>query len=95
MKEYRFNRIASQLHPIITCYSNLLQDCNAPYKREPVWTLGLCARSMHALRSRKIRTIGELLLFSRHELLQIRNMGIKCVTEIEEALRARGLKLED
>lgn len=95
MSDYQFNRIASQLHPIITCYSNLLRSKDAHYKLEPLWHLGLCARSLHALKGRGVRTVGELLLFSRHELLQIRNMGIKCVTEIEEALRARGLKLED
>jgi len=83
-----------QMHPVIMCYSVLMVSNNSPLMRKPIKECGLSPRSVHALGCRGIDTIGELVQYSRHQLLQIRNLGVKCADEIEAMLQRIGLKLE-
>lgn len=59
----------------------------------PIHELDLSIRSENCLLRGGITTIGELLQRSRDELLKIRNLGRKSLTEIEEKLTARGYEL--
>jgi len=90
----RFTGKRDQLHPVIMSYSALTISDNSPLMRKPIKECGLSPRSVHALGCRGIDTIGELVQYSRHQLLQIRNLGVKCADEIEAMLQKIGLKLE-
>ena len=59
----------------------------------PIHELDLSIRSENCLLRGGITTIGELLQRSRDDLLKIRNLGRKSLTEIEEKLTARGYAL--
>ena len=90
----RFIGKRDQLHPVIMSYSTLTISDNSPLMRKPIKECGLSPRSVHALGCRGIDTIGELVQYSRHQLLQIRNLGVKCADEIEAMLQRIGLRLE-
>ena len=59
----------------------------------PIHELELSIRSENCLLRGGIQTIGELLQKSRDDLLKIRNLGRKSLTEIEEKIAAFGYKL--
>lgn len=59
----------------------------------PIHELDLSIRSENCLLRGGITTIGELLQRSRDDLLKIRNLGRKSLTEIEEKLTARDYAL--
>ncbi len=59
----------------------------------PIHELDLSIRSENCLLRGGITTIGDLLQRSRDDLLKIRNLGKKSLTEIEERLSARGYEL--
>ena len=59
----------------------------------PIHELDLSIRSENCLLRGGITTVGELLQRSRDDLLKIRNLGKKSLTEIEEKLTARGYAL--
>lgn len=59
----------------------------------PIHELDLSIRSENCLLRGGITTVGELLQRSRDDLLKIRNLGRKSLTEIEEKLTARGYAL--
>lgn len=61
----------------------------------PVHELELSIRSENCLLRGGIQIIGELVQKSRDDLLKIRNLGKISLTEIEERLEGRGLKLRD
>lgn len=48
---------------------------------------------MNALKNLNIETIGDLLKYSRIDLLKSENIGIKSLADIERALNANGLSL--
>lgn len=56
--------------------------------------LGLNTKQTNCLRKSGIITIGDLIKFSREDLLQIRNMGIKSVEFIEDQLEIIGYSLK-
>jgi DNA-directed RNA polymerase subunit alpha len=56
--------------------------------------LGLSARIEHALAEAGIRTVGGLARKREADLLELEGMGPKGVTEIKEALAARGVSLK-
>lgn len=57
--------------------------------------LGLSGRIEHALAEAGIRTVGGLARKREADLLELDGMGPKAVTEIKEALAARGVSLKD
>ncbi len=59
----------------------------------PIHELELSIRSENCLLRGGIHTVGELLQRSRDELLKIRNLGKKSLTEIEDRLQSLGYEL--
>lgn len=53
--------------------------------------LGLSVRALNCLRAAEVETVGELVKFTRSELLKFRNFGKKSLTEIEELMEKLGL----
>jgi DNA-directed RNA polymerase subunit alpha len=52
---------------------------------------GLSVRSLNSLKNSNIRTIRDLVAFSEDELLKVKNVGEKALTEIRELLQREGL----
>lgn len=55
--------------------------------------LGLRIRSCNCLRRAGFRTVGELLLVSREEVMRVRNFGKPCLKDLEDHLEALGVAL--
>ncbi|HOJ82381.1 MAG TPA: DNA-directed RNA polymerase subunit alpha [Acetomicrobium flavidum] len=64
-----------------------------PLLARPIRDLELSIRSENCLLRAGIRTIGDLIQYSRDDLLKIRNLGKISLKEIEEKLQAFGLSL--
>jgi len=60
----------------------------------PIDDLGFLIRSYHGLKRNKIKTIRELLTYSKEDLINFRNMGKKCIIDIENKLAERKLHLK-
>jgi len=60
-----------------------------------VESLDLSVRSLNCLQAENIATIGELLSYSKEDLMKIKNFGKKSLTEIDEKLSAYSLKIKD
>jgi DNA-directed RNA polymerase subunit alpha len=56
----------------------------------PIDVLGLSARSFNSLDKAGIKYIGELVMMSEKELKDIKNLGQRSLTEIQEILAERG-----
>lgn len=56
--------------------------------------IGFSTRVYNALKRRGIKTLEDLLSFSISDLLRIRNVGLTCVSEIEEKVREFGYELK-
>ena len=54
--------------------------------------LGLSVRSLNSLKNSNIRTLRDLVQFSREELDKVKNIGDKAVAEIAELLEREGLR---
>ena len=59
----------------------------------PVEKLDLTVRAMNVLDKEEIRTLGELVKKTEEEISNMRNVGKKCLTEIQDKLREYGLTL--
>lgn len=53
--------------------------------------LGLSVRALNCLKAAEVDTIGELVKFSKSDLLKFRNFGKKSLTEIEDVIANMGL----
>ena len=58
-----------------------------------IHVLGLSARAYNALMRANIKTIPQLLDIPKTRLKRIRNLGEKCLSEIEEAVKEHGYQL--
>jgi len=61
----------------------------------PVMELDLPTRTLNALTAANIKTIGDLIKFSKEEIRSIRNIGNKGMEEIEKALKSFNVQLRD
>lgn len=61
----------------------------------PVTEMGLSQRSMNCLMREGIHTVGELVVRSEADLMDIRNFGQKSITEVKDKLAELGLGLKD
>ena len=52
---------------------------------------GLSVRSLNSLKNSNIRTLGDLVRYTEDELLKVKNVGEKALSEIAELLRREGL----
>ncbi len=69
-------------------------DVFSIYDKMKIDELELSVRSLNCLKRDKIETVGDLLRKSEKELLKIRNFGDKSLKEVDEKLKAFGLKLK-
>ena len=60
-----------------------------------LYDMGLTARTMNALSTAKVETVGELRTRSAAELLRGKHMGRKSLREVREALSRLGVVLKD
>ncbi len=68
-------------------------DAYSIYDKMKIDELELSVRSLNCLKRDKIETVGDLLRRSEKDLLKIRNFGDKSLKEVDEKLKAFGLKL--
>ena len=61
----------------------------------PIEDLNLTVRSYNCLKREGIHTVGELMLRSEQDLLDIRNFGAKSIEEVKQKLIDMGLALKD
>jgi len=64
-----------------------------PLFRARIDALNLSTRSTNGLKGNDILYLGDLVLLSENSVRQIKNLGWKCVMEITDALKKRGLSL--
>lgn len=60
---------------------------------ESIDELDLSVRAFNCLRRANVSTVGDLVGMSREDLMRVRNMGRRCLFEIEQKLAMRGLRL--
>ncbi|MDO4913198.1 MAG: DNA-directed RNA polymerase subunit alpha, partial [Bifidobacteriaceae bacterium] len=60
----------------------------------PIEDLNLTQRSYNCLKREGIHTVGELVAHSEHDLLDIRNFGMKSIDEVKEKVQSMGLSLK-
>ncbi len=70
-----------------------VKKSNPALLKQPIEALGLSERAANGLEAAKIANIGELVQYTREELLKFRNYGETTVDEIERALELVGLEL--
>jgi DNA-directed RNA polymerase subunit alpha len=58
---------------------------------KPIDDCGLSVRSINSLKNSSISTLGDLVTYSEDELLKVKNVGEKALSEIAEMLRREGL----
>ncbi len=58
---------------------------------KPIDDCGLSVRSVNSLKNSNISTLGDLVRYSQDDLLKVKNVGDKALTEIEEMLAREGL----
>ena len=54
--------------------------------------MDLSVRAMNCLKAADVETMGQLVSFSKQDLMKFRNFGKKSLTELEELVHAKGLK---
>jgi DNA-directed RNA polymerase subunit alpha len=57
----------------------------------PIDDFGLSVRSLNSLKNSNIRTLKDLVEFSEDDLLKVKNVGEKALSEIAELLQREGL----
>lgn len=70
-------------------------DDDSDILNTPIEELCLTMRAQHCLMAEGIKTIGQLIAISRHELLRTPNLGMKSLREIDAKLKYFGLFLTD
>ena len=59
---------------------------------KPIDDCGLSVRSINSLKNSSISTLGDLVQYGEDELLKVKNLGEKALSEIREMLEREGLK---
>ena len=72
-----------------------VQETQSSDLQRPITILNLPARSQNCLQREGIHTIGELILRSEADLLDIRNFGAKSIEDVKVELAQLGLHLKD
>lgn len=68
-------------------------DRRDPRYEQTLESLELSVRSYNCLKRANIQTVGDLLEWSREDLLQLKNFGAKSATEVVEVVEQLGLSL--
>ncbi len=59
----------------------------------PIEELGLSVRAFNCLNTAEVKTLGELVVLKKEELLKFRNFGKNSLREIEDVVESKGLRL--
>jgi DNA-directed RNA polymerase subunit alpha len=52
-------------------------------------------RALNCLKAAEVDTLGDLVSFNKNDLMKFRNFGKKSLTELEELVDVKGIKLRD
>ena len=64
----------------------------AVYSPSPLLAdMDLSVRALNCLKAAEVETLGELVSYSKSDLMKFRNFGKKSLTELEELVHAKGL----
>jgi DNA-directed RNA polymerase alpha subunit len=75
---------------------NYLKETEFKFNSINIEELGITARAYNCLKRAQINTLGDLLDYSKSDLLQIKNFGVKSAEEVLEALQNKlGVTLPD
>ena len=85
----------SELYEIKDVVDRLIRDRLGDKKDIRLIDLHLSVRALNCLRVAKFTYLHELCAFTYIELLRIRNMGMKSMSEILEQLDSHGLSLRE
>ena len=66
-----------------------------PIYMQKITEFDLTIRSFNCLRAADIETIGDLVQYSKHDLMRFRNFGKRSLNEIEDLLDSLGLSLSE
>ena len=80
----------TQIKEILLSTNNVTKDNIHNLKIE---NLQFSKSTFNCLNRANITTIGELLCYSKEDLLRIRNLGVKCLNEIIDTLKKHDLEL--
>lgn len=72
-----------------------VQETQSSDLQRPITILNLPARSQNCLQREGIETIGQLILRSEADLLDIRNFGAKSIEDVKDELAKYDLRLKD
>lgn len=72
-----------------------VQETQSSDLQRPITILNLPARSQNCLQREGIETIGQLILRSEADLLDIRNFGAKSIEDVKDELAKLDLRLKD
>ncbi|PID98638.1 MAG: DNA-directed RNA polymerase subunit alpha [Actinomycetales bacterium] len=72
-----------------------VQEQQSSDLQRPITILNLPARSQNCLQREGVHTIGELILRSEADLLDIRNFGAKSIEDVKDELAKLDLRLKD
>lgn len=95
-KDELIAELQQKINELETLLKEFKPDAADAYKEKKlyplsVYDLDFSVRTMNALKSAEIETVGDLTKFSRAKLLDFRNFGKKSIQEIDEWLAAHGL----
>ena len=71
-----------------------IEDDEPKQYNESIDNLELSVRAYNGLKRAGIETIGQLVAMTEWDVSKIRNMGVKSVKEVKEALASMGLSLK-
>ena len=72
-----------------------MEETQSSDLQRPITILNLPARSQNCLQREGIETIGQLILRSEADLLDIRNFGAKSIEDVKDELAKLDLQLKD
>ena len=69
-----------------------VMNCKQSNKEiDPIRDGLLSVRALNCLKAAEVETLGELVSYTKSDLMKFRNFGKKSLTELEELVHAKGL----
>ena len=91
--EARVSALESALSQLASIGQGVRSAVALRYDAVPLSALDLRPRSVYALMNSDIRTVGQLLRMRESDLLRLVGVGRAIVREVQDCLRAQGLRL--
>ena len=80
--------LCKSLKTLESCFPEVVVKLN-----QPIVSLGVSVRTLHALEGEGINTVAELVMRTEEQLRQVRNVGDLSIQEIVTGLERLGVKL--